>query len=100
MIGLGVVAVALGVKCTDRYPLESIPGTCAPCVCSSAGILEGCPYHAELMDPVLWISYRNVAGVNQDAFVGNEMAVSEGLRAYYTPDSHLIPLIRFSSPSH
>ena len=52
------------------------------------------------MDPVLWISYRNVAGVNQDAFVGNEMAVSEGLRAYYTPDSHLIPLIRFSSPSH
>ena len=70
---LGAVAAALGARCADRYPLLSaIPGPCAPCVCSDAGVLQGCPYHAELSEPVLWISGRGVTAVAEGALEGNE----------------------------
>ena len=49
-LALSAVAVALFVRCSDRYPLGAIPGPCAPCVCSDAFVLEGCPYHAELKE--------------------------------------------------
>ena len=66
------IAVALITKCADRYPLISeIPGSCAPCVCNEAGVLKGCPYHAELTDAFLWISGRGVTSVEKDAFAGN-----------------------------
>ena len=75
IVALGVVAAALFVKCADRYPLlDDIPGPCAPCVCSDAGVLKGCPYHAELNDPVLWISGRRVTAVEKTALKGNEGA--------------------------
>ena len=73
MLGLGAVAVALALGCADRYPLSSIPGSCAPCVCNEAGVLQGCPYHAELKDPVLWISGRGVTAVQFRAFSRNEI---------------------------
>ena len=72
---LGVVAVALVVRCTDRYPLGSIPGPCAPCVCSDAGVLQGCPYHAELTDQILWISGRGVTAIKKRALEKNEGAI-------------------------
>ena len=76
-VALGAVAAALGARCADRYPLLSaLPGPCAPCVCSDAGVLRGCPYHAELSDPILWISGRGVTEVKKGALEGNEGAIN------------------------
>lgn len=76
-VALGAVAAALGARCADRYPLLSaLPGPCAPCVCSDAGVLRGCPYHAELSDPILWISGRGVTAVAEGALEGNEGVTS------------------------
>ena len=55
-VGLGVMALALATQCRDRYPIvPAPPGPCAPCVCSDEGVLQGCPFHAEIKDPILWI---------------------------------------------
>lgn len=74
-VALVAVAVALFARCGERYPLVgTIPGPCGPCVCSDAGVLLDCRYHAELKDPFLWVEGRGVTEVEQDAFKGNEGA--------------------------
>ena len=75
-LAFAAVAVALLALNADRYPLGTIPGPCAPCVCDDAGVLKACPYHAELKDPVLWIGDRKVTAVSVNAFERNEGAAS------------------------
>ena len=73
-VALCVVLVSLLTLCTDRYPLGTVPGPCGPCVCSDAGVLLDCRYHAELKDPFLWISWRGVKAVAKGALKGNEVS--------------------------
>ena len=70
LVAGSIVAAVLLLRCGDRYPLGTIPGSCAPCVCEN-GVLLNCRYHAEISDPVLWINGRGVTEVDVDAFKHN-----------------------------
>ena len=87
IVAITVVALAIVTQCRDRYPIiDKVPGGCAPCVCSD-GVLKGCPFHAEMNDPFIFVNGRGLRAVETGAFRGNKAAISVNLH-----DNELVTL--------